>query len=687
MSAAVYNLNGEAPAPLEIFNKPIIHEDNQKLIAGRLETFKPILPRTEHRRLTTLMKRLHKQLNKAGYNALCQERERLYKQFLDVKDIYTDLRAQYLFAREVTDTDPALLKAQGMELRLLRAQARKIAKRGRAINEQIAALKPLHDQYREAHGRLEAHDLALQELREQKREEKQYVKESKIIQSLLEDALRRTPGCHHLWYDNRNRRHTSIPILSRAGFNGDSHWFLLEASEKTAFGWRTLLPYGVTVDTLVSEKTLNNMSVAVNRQVEVRRSTTGSQIYFLVNRLDSPDGLPRKVLFRQMFDFYPTGKHDLMPWPAGVMSGRRIEWKTFGEIPHLLIAGSSQSGKSNEVNCIIATLVTMNSPEECRLILVDNKGGVEFTHWRELPHLLTPMVKVVDGVLPALQMAMKLMHKRLAILESTKAKDIAAYNKRAAKAARWPRIVIIIDELATILDQGQLTKDIHAAMKVLTAMGRACGIHMVMCTQYSGVDVLPGPIKANLAARMSGAMPDGSASMTVLGTHDAKELQRIPGRMYIAVGADMKEVQTAYITDFDIEEAVRKAKKYGPAPEIPELNEPEVETEDFTPLRMFGAEEVLDLALEVFEGQLSAKKMHAYLEDDSPGEARLQKIIRPITEKPSIQYKGVTYTIKRVKRAYYLTTNEQRDEAETPSNNPIEPALGSHSEPEEQPHA
>lgn len=663
---SLIDLHSEAPAPLELFEKEVIHEDNQLLVANRLEVFKPILPRGERRRLRRRAKVLWKQLNAAGYNRLCQIRHDLYTSYLEVKSNFTDLKEQYQLARELPDPDVALLKAMRDELMDLARQGRALAVQGRKVNEQIEAMDPLYQEYRTATGRLEAHDIATAELKEQKREEKRYVKESKIIQSLIEDALRRTPGCHHLWYDSRNRRHADIPILSRAGFNGDSHWFLLEASEKTTFGWRTLLPYGVTVDALVNDRTLNNLSVAVNRQIEVRRASTGAQIYFLVNRLDSPDGLPRRVLFGQMFDFYPTSKHHLMPWPAGVMAGRRIEWKTFAEIPHVLIAGSSQSGKSNEINCIIATLVTMNSPAECRLILVDNKGGVEFTHWRELPHLLTPMVKMVDNVLPALQLAERMMHKRLAMLEAVKAKDITAYNKRVATSERWARVVVVIDELATLLDQGPLTKDIHASMKILTAMGRACGIHMVMCTQYSGVDVLPGPIKANLAARMSGAMPDGSASMTVLGTHEAKELQRIPGRMLIAVGADSKEIQTAYISDFDIERAVAKAKEYGPAPEVPELQGlgAEPDNEDFIPVRVLTRNDVMDLALDCFSGQLSSQKMHKYLEAEaaSPGQRAIQKVVQKVIDHAPIEYKGITYSIERKGRAYYLAAIERSDD-------------------------
>ncbi|CAG0963822.1 partial DNA translocase FtsK, partial [Anaerolineae bacterium] len=329
-------------------------------------------------------------------------------------------------------------------------------------------------------------------------------------------------------------------------------------------------------------------------------------------------------------------------------------------------------------NCIIATLVMMNSPAECRLILIDNKGGVEFTHWRELPHLLTPMVKIVDNVLPALQLAEKMMHRRLAMLEAVKAKDITAYNKRVATSEQWARVVVVIDELATILDQGPLTKEIHASMKVLTAMGRACGIHMVMCTQYSGVDVLPGPIKANLAARMSGAMPDGSASMTVLGTHEAKELQRIPGRMLIAVGADSKEIQTAYISDFDIEQAVIKAKEYGPAPDVPELQGDELDTEGFIPVKVFGVKDVLDLALDELNGQLSAQKMHKLLDIDSPGEKALKRFVKRIQDTAPIEHNGQIYGIKKLKRAYYLTpqsahTDNQPTHTEGPNEDPLEP--------------
>lgn len=654
------DLHGEAPAPLEIYEKELIHVDNQRLVAQRLEVFKPILPKPELKRLQKLSRKLHKRLHRAKYNDLCSERFDIYQQLEDIKETYTALRSQLAELRAQPEPDDLMIQGVVNELETLKVNGLNLTAQGRKVQETLTPLLPIYQQFAECQRRLQAHEEALQEKAEQDREDRQFVKESKIVQSLLEDVFRRTPGCHHIRYDNRGYSRTDIPVLSRAGFNSDSHWFLLEASEKTTFGWRSLLPYGVTIDNLLSEKTLHNMSVAVNRQVEVRKSENGSQIYFLVHRLDSPDGLPRLVKFSQMIDFYPYAKHDLLPYPAGVMAGRKSEWKTFGELPHLLIAGSSQSGKSNQVNCIIATIVTTNSPDECRVILIDNKGGVEFTHWKDIPHLLMPMVKIVDNVLPALETAIKIMHRRLAILESVKAKDISAYNAKVQPEKRWARIVIFIDELATILDLGKTTKDIHAAMKLLTAMGRACGIHMVMCTQYPNIEVTPGGIKANLAVRMSGAMPSGSASMTILDSYDAKELPRIPGRMVISVGADMKEIQTAYISDQDIAIAVQKAQAFGEASPIPEMED--AETTPFIPTEAFGIEDVIELALSEFDGQLSANKMHQYLQEDSPGRNELLRMTRQIQNSSRLNYDGQEYYVKRVGNAYYLKQRTDIDD-------------------------
>lgn len=650
------DLYAESPAPLEIFERTVIHEDNQRLLDERLEMFKPILKGRELRRLRGVVKRLRKRLQKAGYNRLVQHEYQLRIEYSEIKQQYADLK------RCLPVEESPLKQEMRAEMQRLKETALAICDDGKSVQAKIALIEPVYHEYRDAMHRIEAHETALKERRAQIRQERQYVKESKIMLSLIKDVLRHSPGCHNLRYEG-NKRICEIPRLVLAGFNGDSHWFRLEGSVKGYFGWSQVLPYGVHIDNLISEKTLHNMSVALGRQVEARKSPNGTQIYFVVNRLDSPDGLPRLVRFRSMFEFYPLNRHSSLPYPAGVLAHRKVEWKDFESLPHMLIAGSSQTGKSNQVNCIIATLVQMNSPAECGLVLIDNKAGVEFGFWEELPHLITPMVKDIENVLPALDLVVNIMHRRFNILQATKAKKFSTYNAKVSEKSRWRRIVIFVDEMASLIAHKEITERVHSAMNQIAAMGRATGIHLVISTQYPNTDMLPTQVKANLSVTMTGAMPSGTASMSALGTWDAKELPRIPGRMLLSIGAEMEPVQTAFISDEDIEHAVFVAKKFGAAPPLHELEGPD--SENYVPLRTLTVDDVIRIAINERSGRLSAKDMHKYLADDSPGERTLSKLMKRITVKDSVTFEGKTYRVAREGRAYFLTDDDDNDDNDT----------------------
>jgi len=695
MSSDLSTLYDAPPAPLEIFTTKKIAPENQALLLQqRLEVFKP-LGRMERRRLATRANGLRKRLLKAHYNDLILEHHRCWEEYQTAARDYVALReavkgcAEQLASeypividltmriapnlivglmpdlRRITEYERLLVGLVFLVLPVLLPQYKQARSRaaglqaiGRPQKAMLAQLAPVYQQYREAMDRIEASDKYLKLRREQLEDEKKFVQEVKHLARLLRNSFANTPGCHHVYHDRRGKRHLQIPRLGRPIVMQDAIWFPLEASRKGIIGWSHLLPYGVIMETLTSEKSLDNYSVACGRQVEVRRDKSNTKIYFVVNRLDSPDGLPRKFYYRQMFDYYPEADHALLPWPVGVTENRKTLWKNFDELPHILIAGSSQSGKSNLVNCIISNIVQMNSPDEARLLLIDCKYGVEFTHYRAIPHKLGDIIKTVDDVLPALQKVIKLMFRRLAQLEAAQQKKFSAYNS-AVSELPWPRIVVFIDELATILDQGQLTKDIHGAIRQLTNMGRAVGIHMVLCTQYSNIDVLPGSIKANLAVRISGAMPSGSASMTVLDSYDAKKLERIPGRMMIAIGSEMIKVQTPFISDADIAEAVAAGVRYGPALDLFADLGKEVDEEETQDMKILGKPsfteiDLLDIAMGRFQGALKVRPIFDLVKLDKLASlSQIEKLVAQIVDKEQVEYEGELYQPVKQKGNFY----------------------------------
>ena len=192
-------------------------------------------------------------------------------------------------------------------------------------------------------------------------------------------------------------------------------------------------------------------------------------------------------------------------------------------MPHLLIAGTTGSGKSVLVNGIIACLLLQNTPDQLKLVMVDPKR-VELTGYNGIPHLAAPVVVDMDRVIGTLQWAMREMDNRYKMFADLGARNIIDYNKkvRGKKADRLPYIVVIIDELADLMMLSP--EETERGVTRLAQMARATGIHMVIATQRPSVDVVTGLIKANFPARVAFAVASSTDSRVILDTTGAERL-------------------------------------------------------------------------------------------------------------------------------------------------------------------
>lgn len=209
-------------------------------------------------------------------------------------------------------------------------------------------------------------------------------------------------------------------------------------------------------------------------------------------------------------------------------------------MPHLLIAGSTGSGKSICINGIILTLLYSNSPEELRLILVDPKR-VEFTNYNGVPHLLAPVVTEPDKTVNVLRWAVAEMERRFKLFAQDGSRDIISYNQKhknplrkemdiekieqpeeEAAPTKLPYIVIIIDELADLMAQS--ANEVEGAIVRLAQMARATGIHLIVATQRPSVDVITGLIKANITTRIAFAVASQIDSRTIIDSAGAEKL-------------------------------------------------------------------------------------------------------------------------------------------------------------------
>jgi S-DNA-T family DNA segregation ATPase FtsK/SpoIIIE len=634
--ASIDSLEAIAPAPLAFFRTDAIHPDNVKLVDRQEQRWR-LLTWSERIALRRHVGRLAHTLRKGRWNANHKRLNELYTEWL-------------------ANPDDARRKA------IIRERA--------AIIRALRPLRDAHARYTHYKGWLEYERKNRRELKEEAKRDRQIRRdmdrEAKWIETIIVDVWRKTSGCHHITTDGKGNATTRTPAIERSGVALDAHWLWVSVSKKTLMGYRWTLPYGVTVGRLTDPEVVQNMRAALKRQVDIIWSQTG-QLIIRVSRLDSPDALPKLVRWVEAMKLYPEAKRHRLPYTVGVSQNRKFEWFDFLSSPHILVGGKSQSGKSNLVNGIIASLVATRSPAELRLVLIDQKGGMEFTHWSELPHLLWEMAKSLEQVQPYLKRIVGIMRVRMELLEAVKAKDIGAYNQRIDEEHRLPRLLVIIDEMSTFVGLGAQTEEIHNLLSLIVAQGRAVGIHVIASTQYPEVKVVPGRIKSNMDMRISGAMPSISASSVILDNPEAARIPPVPGRMVVSHGLKTVEIQAPLISDGDIAQVVAAAKV--DYPDVPnELLEASAQ-QSGAPM-VWDEQRVMGVAIDLLDGRLSGQKMHKLLGTESPGERHLAKMCRRIIDDAD-QAANVTrasdgsqWTIKKVRKQYQLVAISQSDQSD-----------------------
>ncbi len=250
-------------------------------------------------------------------------------------------------------------------------------------------------------------------------------------------------------------------------------------------------------------------------------------------------------------------KHNLM---LGL--GKDVAGKPYlvglDEMPHLLIAGATGSGKSVCINSVILNLMYQNSPDDLKMILVDPKR-VELTMYNGIPYLLTPVITNVEKTVNALKWTVAEMDKRYEVLSAAGKRNIDEYNNSVDDVDRMPYIVFIIDELADLMSVA--AQSVEAAIVRLAQMSRAVGIHLVLATQRPSVNVITGLIKANMPARIAFSVTSLVDSRTILDFSGAEKLIGRGDMLYIdAKHSKPKRLQGAFVSTEEIDAVVNFLK-------------------------------------------------------------------------------------------------------------------------------
>lgn len=242
----------------------------------------------------------------------------------------------------------------------------------------------------------------------------------------------------------------------------------------------------------------------------------------------------------------------------------RIKWADISKMPHLLVAGSTGSGKSVCINSFIATILMTKRPDEVKLVLVDPKK-VELSNYNGIPHLLWPVVTDPRKASAALQKVVIMMEQRYDLFSEKGVKNIAGYNEWVEKqnAAAGMEVekkmyflVVIIDELADLMVVA--SKEVEDSIMRITQMARAAGIHLIVATQRPSTDVITGVVKANIPSRIAFAVASQIDSRTILDMKGAEKLLGKGDMLYFPMGASVTErIQGNFISDDEIERVIK----------------------------------------------------------------------------------------------------------------------------------
>jgi len=231
-------------------------------------------------------------------------------------------------------------------------------------------------------------------------------------------------------------------------------------------------------------------------------------------------------------------------------------WASLVDMPHLLIAGATGSGKSVCINAIISTLLFTHPPEQLRFLMIDPKM-VELTSYNGIPHLIAPVVTDFEQVVGALAWATREMERRYKLFASVGARSIASYNRKVgAKGEQLPYLVVLIDELADLMMMAP--DEVERYICRIAQMARATGIHLVIATQRPSVDVVTGLIKANFPTRIAFAVTSQIDSRVILDTPGAERLLGKGDMLYMASdSAKLLRLQGCFVSDMEMRNLVQ----------------------------------------------------------------------------------------------------------------------------------
>ncbi|MGI9117132.1 MAG: DNA translocase FtsK [Gaiellales bacterium] len=277
--------------------------------------------------------------------------------------------------------------------------------------------------------------------------------------------------------------------------------------------------------------------------------------------VEVPNTSPNLVTLGDIQGAFPAGCSPLTVWLGKDISGNHVH-ADLAKMPHVLIAGTTGSGKSGSLNAMLVSILLNSTPDEVKMILIDPKR-VELNHYEAIPHLLTPVVTNMKSAAAALMNVVGEMERRYEKLGAARSRNIVEFNKARIAAGReddtLPYVLVVIDELADLMMVSPA--EVEDCIIRLAQKSRAVGIHLVLATQRPSVDVITGMIKANVPSRVAFAVSSMTDSRVILDTPGAESLLGQGDMLYRPIGTSrIQRIQGAYVGEDEVALVVEQCR-------------------------------------------------------------------------------------------------------------------------------
>ena len=374
------------------------------------------------------------------------------------------------------------------------------------------------------------------------REQRIQAREARHYAKTLARKLERLDICYRYPRSQKDFMASGVERVrfERAVTTDESIWLKINSGD---------LPRGVNLAMINRDEILHDLSDVLARPVRFE-SQGGYGSWLVVERDAAYAGIKARLDYTEIMAQYPARSRRPLVVPLGVGRNRTLYFESIDEFQHALIGGATKAGKTTFMHGWICALLAHNKPTALKLVLIDLKGGVEFTRYQGVPHLLNGgFVKTPEAVGPVLRHLKSLIDTRLAQFEEEGGiQNLAEWNNTGHPYLY--RVVLFIDELAAIMMEPKLKKECEPLLADICNRGRAPGIHMVVCTQRPDGSVISGRIKVNMDGRFGFRVADGNGSMAIMDDWSASQMpgDTPRGRYIFKWGNTRREIQAALIT-------------------------------------------------------------------------------------------------------------------------------------------